>query len=156
MKYWKKCLLRLTDFNLTTPYCITEVFVINDSCNGLLSDSTQPLLEPMLTYHQRLSLTFETMKLFTWIHKISTTKLSCLKFTPLKSQPHLLWGNELRSVFLLLPCSMPTQVHIACNTTTSQVKQWPNIPCIESIEFKWGKWKRDIDRSACVLRPYIC
>ena len=41
----------LTHWGLVTPYA-TEIWVNIGPGNGLMPDSTKPLPEPMLTYHQ--------------------------------------------------------------------------------------------------------
>ena len=68
----------------------SKILVNTGSGNGMLPDDTKSLPEPILTFHQQDPLAFIPI-LFTWI---SIPKF-CLKFTYLKSQPHLPGDGEL-------------------------------------------------------------
>ena len=70
---------------------------ISSGINGLLLSSTRPLLEPMLTYHQRcyVSLTSDLFHMHK-VWKISICKMS-LKTILLKLLPHFSGASELTS-----------------------------------------------------------
>ena len=82
--------LHLTHYDLLTSY------VNIGSGNGLLSDVTKPLPEPMLTYHQRCSLAF------TWeqFPQILSWNL-CMEITLLRLLPCLPGACELTIPVLL-------------------------------------------------------
>ena len=67
----------------------SEILVNTGSGNGLMPDSSKPLPESVLTYHQQDPLAFNRGNIYlNKIHTIAIPEL-CLKFAHLKSHPHL-------------------------------------------------------------------
>ena len=90
-----------------------------------IESGPRPLLEPVLTYHQQRSCGIHSRVMFTYILKISISKL-CLKFTYLNSQPHLPGSNELTHpglvwhIFIMKRCShFPSDTYSICITNYS-------------------------------------
>ena len=76
--------------NFRLKHCmVLEILVKTGSGNGLLPDGTKPLLRTNVHLPSTRSSDIHSRELLIWILSISITKL-CLKFTHLKSQPHLL------------------------------------------------------------------
>ena len=105
-KYWKSC--KGSSFSAQLTQCgLDRVNIGSD--NGLLSDGTKPLPEPILIYHQWSPLAFTWWQFQKEILKISINEM-CFKFINLKFQPDLPGANELNPKTRTFPVCNPSTV----------------------------------------------